>query len=84
MKRLTLVEVFITDLHWQLMPPRPLTPAQVKALRLIGKGYLYTDAMDALQISQSALKAQITAARQYLRARNTAEAIQQAYSCDLT
>ena len=82
MKRLTLVEVFITDLHWQLMPPRPLTPAQV--LRLIGKGYLYTDAMDALQISQSALKAQITAARQYLRARNTAEAIQRVDSCDLT
>ena len=83
MKRLALVEVFITDLHWQLMPPRPLNPAQVKALRLIGKGYLYTDAVDALQISQSALKAQITAARQHLRARTAAEAIQRAASYDL-
>jgi len=43
----------------------------------------YTDAMDVLQISQSALKAQITAARQHLRARTTAEAIQRAASYDL-
>ena len=35
LKRLALAEVFITDLHWQLMPSRPLTPAHVKALRLI-------------------------------------------------
>jgi LuxR family transcriptional regulator len=55
----------------------------VEALRLIAKGYRYADAADALQISQSALKARITAARQYLRARTTAEAIQRAASYDL-
>jgi hypothetical protein len=43
----------------------------------------YTDDMDVLQISQSALKVQITAARQHLRARTTAEAIQRAASYDL-
>ena len=82
-EELAQAEVLITDLHRRLMPPRPLTPAQVEALRLIAKGYRYADAADALQISQSALKARITAARQYLRARTTAEAIQRAASYDL-
>ncbi|MDC1058615.1 autoinducer binding domain-containing protein [Planktomarina temperata] len=82
-EELAQAEVLITDLHRRLMPPRPLTPAQLEALRLIAKGYRYADAADALQISQSALKARITAARQHLRARTTAEAIQRAASYDL-
>ena len=82
-EELAQAEVLITDLHRRLMPPRPLTPAQVEALRLIAKGHRYADAADALQISQSALKARITAARQHLRGRSTAEAIQRAASYDL-
>jgi hypothetical protein len=39
--------------------------------------------MDVLQTSQSALKAQITAAREHLRARTTAEAIQRVASYHL-
>ena len=70
-------------LHRRVMPPRPLSTAQVEALRLIAKGYRYADAAGALQISQSALKARITAARQQLHARTTAEAIQRAASCNL-
>ena len=82
-EELVRVELLITDLHQRVMPPRPLSTAQVEALRLIAKGYRYADAADALQISQSALKARITAARQHLHARTTAEAIQRAASCDL-
>ena len=55
----------------------------MEALRLIAKGYRYADAAKALQISQSALKARITAARHHLRARTTGEAIQRAASYDL-
>ena len=76
-------EMLITVLHRLLMPPRPLTPAQVAALRLIAQGHRYADAADALQISQSALKARITAARRHLRARTTAEAIQREAFYDL-
>ena len=82
-QELARAEVIITQLHQRLMPPRPLTRAQVEALRLIAKGYRYADAAKALQISQSALKARITAARHHLRARTTAEAIQRAASYDL-
>jgi len=82
-EELARAEVLITELHRRLMPPRPLTLAQVEALRLIAKGYRYADATKALQISQSALKARITAARHHLRACTTAEAIQRASSYDL-
>ena len=66
-QELARAEVIITQLHQ----------------RLIAKGYRYADAAKALQISQSALKARITAARHHLRARTTAEAIQRAASYDL-
>lgn len=62
-EELVRVELLITDLHRQVMLPRPLSTAQAEALRFIAKGYRYADAADALQISQSALKARITAAR---------------------
>jgi LuxR family transcriptional regulator len=60
-----------------------LSTAQAEALSLIAKRYRYADAADASQISQSALKARITAVRQHLHARTTAEAIQRAASCNL-
>ena len=82
-EELVRVELLITDLHRRVMPPRPLSTAQVEALCLIAKGYRYADSADALQLSQRALKARITAARQHLHARTTAEAIQRAASCDL-
>ena len=62
----------------------------MRGTELIGAGwlshrpeYLRHDTADAFQISQSALKARITAARQHLHARTTAEATQRAASCDL-
>jgi LuxR family transcriptional regulator len=38
-EELVWVELLITDLHRRVMPPRPLSTAQVEALRLIAKVY---------------------------------------------
>lgn len=68
----------VRRLHALSEPPEALTNAQVAALRLIAAGDRHTAAAVKLGISESALKARLTAARQRLMARTTAEAIQRA------
>lgn len=65
-------------LHKMTEPPESLTGAQVEALRLIAEGNRHAAAAAKLKISESALKARLTAARNKLLARTTAEAIQRA------
>ncbi|WP_093362481.1 autoinducer binding domain-containing protein [Tropicimonas isoalkanivorans] len=68
----------VRRLHALAEPPEKLTTAQVEALRLIGAGDRHAAAAAKLGISESALKARLTSARQRLMARTTAEAIQRA------
>ncbi|MFD0980379.1 autoinducer binding domain-containing protein [Tropicimonas aquimaris] len=68
----------IDRLHRLTEPPEKLTAAQAQALRLIATGDRHAAAAAKLGISESALKARLTAARQRLMARTTAEAIQRA------
>jgi LuxR family transcriptional regulator, quorum-sensing system regulator SdiA len=63
------------DLHDR---PRSLTAAQVAALRCLAGGDRHADAAERLGISESALKARLTSARERLMARTTAEAIRRA------
>lgn len=65
-------------LHEITEPPQKLTKAQTEALKIIADGDRHTAAADKLGISESALKARLTSARQRLMARTTAEAIQRA------
>ncbi|MEM9437417.1 MAG: autoinducer binding domain-containing protein [Pseudomonadota bacterium] len=68
----------IERLHVLTQPPERLTEAQLTALRFIAEGERYAAAAAKLNISESALKARLTAARDKLFARTTAEAIQRA------
>ena len=68
----------IESLHMVTEPPKSLTNAQVEALQLIADGNRYAAAAAKLGISESALKARLSAARSTLLARTTAEAIQRA------
>ena len=68
----------IYAMHERTEPPTNLTAAQIEALRLIAEGDRHTAAAARLNISESALKARLNAARQRLLARTTAEAIQRA------
>ncbi|ATI42917.1 LuxR family transcriptional regulator [Pacificitalea manganoxidans] len=68
----------IRRLHDITEPPDSLTQAQIDALRLIAAGDRHAAAAAKLNISESALKARLTAARQRLLARTTAEALQRA------
>ncbi len=70
-------------LHRETEPPERLSPAQVDALRLIAKGYRYSQAAHQLGISESALKARLSGARDRLLCRTTAEAIQRALEAKL-
>jgi len=72
------VSQLIRRLHQMTEPPDSLTKAQIEALRLIAEGDRHTAAAAKLGISESALKARLTAARNKLLARTTAEAIQRA------
>lgn len=72
------VSAIIRRLHGLSQPPDRLTQAQVEALRLIAEGDRHAAAAAKLNISESALKARLTAARDKLMARTTAEAIQRA------
>ena len=65
-------------LHEITEPPHDLTKAQVEALKCIAGGDRHAAAAAKLGISESALKARLTAARERLLARTTAEAIQRA------
>lgn len=68
----------VRRLHDITEPPESLTKAQIEALRCIAAGDRHAAAAAKLNISESALKARLTAARQKLLARTTAEAIQRA------
>lgn len=68
----------VNVLHAMTEPPTALTPAQTEALRLVADGDRYAAAAAKLGISESALKARLSAARNSLLARTTAEAIQRA------
>ena len=72
------IEKGIRRLHHMTEPPESLTEAQIEALRCIGAGDRHAAAAAKLRISESAFKARLTAARQKLLARTTAEAIQRA------
>ncbi|MDH5453385.1 MAG: autoinducer binding domain-containing protein [Paracoccaceae bacterium] len=75
------IETFATvirNLHDITEPPTNLSKAQIEALRCIADGDRHAAAAAKLKISESALKARLTSARQRLLARTTAEAIQRA------
>ncbi len=72
------ISALINTLHRQTEPPEYLTDAQKEALQLIANGDRYAAAAAKLGISESALKARLTSARNRLMARTTAEAIQRA------
>lgn len=72
------IEARVLRLHDLTEPPEALTEAQVEALRMIAGGDRFAAAAEKLGISESALKARITTARNRLMARTTAEAIQRA------
>lgn len=72
------LQEIILRLHAMTEPPESLTQAQIDALRLIAAGDRHAAAAAKLNISESALKARLTAARQRLMARTTAEALQRA------
>jgi LuxR family transcriptional regulator len=72
------IEKAVIRLHDLSQPPDDLTKAQIEALRCIASGDRHAAAAAKLGISESALKARVTAARIRLMARTTAEAIQRA------
>ena len=72
------VHDIVLRLHDMTEPPESLTPAQIEALRCIAAGDRHAAAAAKLGISESALKARLTSARQRLLARTTAEALQRA------
>lgn len=72
------IETIVRRLHEATIPPESLTKAQIDALTRIAAGDRHAQAAAALGISESALKARLTSARQKLLARTTAEAIQRA------
>ncbi|MEL6204358.1 MAG: autoinducer binding domain-containing protein [Pseudomonadota bacterium] len=75
---LSTLEDVTLRLHDMTEPPESLTQAQKDALRLIAAGDRHAAAAAKLGISESALKARLTSARQRLMARTTAEALQRA------
>ena len=66
------------ELHEVGGPPEDLTPAMIEALRLVGDGYRHTAAAAEIGISESALKARLSSARDRLGAQTTAEALRMA------
>jgi len=72
------INVIASRLHEMTEAPQKLTKAQIEALKRIAEGDRHAAAAAKLGISESALKARLTSARQNLMARTTAEAIQRA------
>lgn len=72
------LEALVIRLHDMTEPPHRLTKAQIEALKCIADGDRHAAAAAKLGISESALKARLTSARQRLMSRTTAEAIQRA------
>ncbi len=77
-EEITKIERTVLRLHDLSEPPEALTEAQIEALKMIAGGDRFAAAAEKLGISESALKARITTARNRLMARTTAEAIQRA------
>lgn len=72
------IQAIVWKMHEIARPPDELTKAQVEALKCIADGDRHIAAAARLGISESALKARLTAARLKLSARTTSEAIQRA------
>jgi LuxR family transcriptional regulator len=72
------IQAIVWNMHEIAKPPEELTKAQVEALKCIADGDRHIAAAARLGISESALKARLTAAREKLSARTTSEAIQRA------
>lgn len=72
------VEEVALGLHDVTEPPEDLSAAMIEALRLVGDGYRHKAAAAELGISESALKARLSSARERLGARTTAEALRMA------
>lgn len=72
------LERSVQRMHELSAPAETLTEAQIEALRCIAGGDRFVAAAEKLVISESALKARISSARERLLARTTAEAIQRA------
>ena len=72
------IQALVWKMHEVVQPPEELTKAQVEALKCIADGDRHIAAAARLGISESALKARLTAAREKLSARTTSEAIQRA------
>lgn len=68
----------LRSLHREMVPQKALTDAQVAALRCLAEGDRHAAAAAKLEISESALKARLNAARQRLQARTTGEALSRA------
>lgn len=72
------LSAIVTTLHDLSDPRGRLTVAQTQALKCVADGMRHAAAADVLGISESALKLRLSAARERLMARTTAEAIQKA------
>lgn len=72
------IQAIVWKMHEIAQPPEELTKAQVEALKCIADGDRHIAAAARLGISESALKARLSAAREKLLARTTSEAIQRA------
>ena len=77
------VHSIVKRLHLLAEPTNRLTKAQLEALKLIADGHRHAAAANELGISESALKVRLSAARERLMARTTAEAIQRAKDFNL-
>lgn len=77
-EELATISGIILRLHHESQPPDTLTEAEIEALQILASGERYANGAALLGISESALKARLTAARKKLFARTSAEAIQRA------
>lgn len=77
-KEISRIESLVLEMHQLSEPPEELTKAQVEALQCIADGDRHVAAAAKLGISESALKARLSSARERLFARTTSEAIQRA------
>jgi LuxR family transcriptional regulator, quorum-sensing system regulator SdiA len=68
----------VLHLHHETQPPDSLTHAEIEALQVVASGERYAAGAARLGISESALKARLSSARNKLFARTSAEAIQRA------